>query len=79
MTPGMSETFVASAGSMTLYMELFDGKTGDIIGKIIDPEAEDDAGMMQISSSVTNTADFDRIVKRWAQILNSHLAEVSKN
>jgi hypothetical protein len=79
MTPGMSETYVASAGSMTLYMELFDGKTGDIIGRIIDPEAEDDAGMMQISSSVTNTADFDRIVKRWAQILNGHLADVSKN
>ena len=79
MTPGMSETYVASAGSMTLYMELFDGKTGDMIGKIIDPEAEDDVGMMQISDSVTNTADFDRIVKRWAQILNGHLAQVSKN
>ena len=69
----------ASAGSMTLYMELFDGKTGDIIGKIIDPEAAEDSGMMQISSSVSNTADFDRIVKRWAQILNTHLAQVSKN
>ena len=34
---------------------------------------------MQISSSVTNAADFDRIVKRWAQILNTHLAQVSKN
>ena len=79
MTPGMSETYVASAGSMTLYMELFDGKTGDMIGKIIDPEAEDDVGMMQISDSVTNMADFDRIVKRWAQILNGHLAQVSKN
>jgi hypothetical protein len=78
MTPGMEQTFVASAGSMTLYLELLDGKTGDLIARVIDPEAADDAGMAGIANGVTNTADFDRIVQRWAQILNSHLAQVSK-
>jgi hypothetical protein len=78
MTPGMEQTFVASAGSMTLYLELLDGKTGDLIARVIDPEAADDAGMAQVSNAVTNTADFDRIVQRWAQILNSHLAAVSR-
>jgi Protein of unknown function (DUF3313) len=78
MTPGMEQTFVASAGSMTLYLELLDGKTGDLIARVIDPEAADDAGMAQVSNAVTNTADFDRIVQRWAQILNSHLAAVIK-
>lgn len=78
MTPGMSQTFVASAGSMTLYLELYDGKTGDIIARIIDPEAADNGGMAEISDRVTNTADFDRIVKRWAQILNTHLAHITK-
>jgi len=78
MTPGMEQTFVASAGSMTLYLELLDGKTGDLIARVIDPEAADDAGMAQVSNAVTNTADFDRIVQRWAQILNSHLAAITK-
>lgn len=78
MTPGMEQTFVASAGSMTLYLELLDGKTGDLIARVIDPEAADDAGMAQVSNAVTNTADFDRIVQRWAQILNSHLATIGK-
>lgn len=78
MTPGMEQTFVASAGSMTLYLELLDGKTGDIIARIIDPEAADDAGMAGIANGVTNTADFDRVVQRWAQILNSHLAQIAK-
>lgn len=78
MTPGMEQTFVASAGSMTLYLELLDGKTGDLIARVIDPEAADDAGMAQVSNAVTNTADFDRVVQRWAQILNSHLAAISK-
>lgn len=79
MTPGMEQTFVASAGSMTLYLEMLDGKTGELIGRVIDPEAADDAGMVQIANAVTNTADFDRIVRRWAQILNSHLAALTSN
>ncbi len=79
MTPGMEQTFVASAGSMTLYLELLDGKTGDLIARVIDPEAADDAGMAGIANGVTNSADFDRIVQRWAQILNAHLAQISTN
>ncbi len=78
MTPGMEQTFVASAGSMTLYLELLDGKTGDIIARIIDPEAADNAGMVGIANGVTNTADFDRVVQRWAQILNTHMAQMSQ-
>jgi hypothetical protein len=77
MTPDMEQTLVASAGSMTLYMELLDGKTGDLIARIIDPEAADNGGMAQIANSVTNTADFDRIMKRWAQLLSAHLARLT--
>ena len=78
MSAGMSETVVASAGSMTLYLELFDGKTQAIIARIIDPEAADNVGMAQVANRVTNTADFDRVLRRWAELLNSHLAEVKK-
>ena len=78
MTPGMTTTFVASAGSMTLYMDLYDGKTQAIIGRVIDPEAADDSGMMQVADSVTNMADFDRIMRRWATILNEHLAKMQQ-
>ena len=77
MTPGMEQTFVASAGSMTLYLELLDGKTGDLIARVIDPEAADDGGMAQVANAVTNLADFDRIVQRWAQLLNAHLASIA--
>ena len=78
MSPGMETTFAASAGSMTLYLELYDGKTQDIIARIIDPEAADDAGIAQIANRVTNTAQFDRVLRHWAKILNSHLAQVKK-
>jgi len=78
MSAGMSQTFVANAGSMTLYLELYDGKTQSIIARIIDPEAADNAGIAEVANRVTNTADFDRVLRRWAEILNKHLAEVKK-
>jgi hypothetical protein len=78
MTAGMSQTVVASAGSMTLYLELFDGKTQSIIARIIDPEAADNVGIAQVANRVTNTADFDRVLRRWAEILNAHLAQLKK-
>ena len=74
----MSQTFVASAGSMTLYLELYDGKTRAIIARIIDPEAADNVGIAQVSNRVTNTADFDPVVRRWAETLNKHLAQLKK-
>jgi len=76
MAPDMSQTLVASAGSMTLYLELYDGKTQAIIARVIDPEAADDAGIAEVSNRVTNTADFDRVVRRWAELLNAHLGEL---
>jgi hypothetical protein len=78
MSPDMSETMVASAGSMTLYLELYDGKTNAIIARIIDSEAADNMGIAQVANRVTNTADFDRVVRRWAELLNKHLAHVKK-
>ena len=73
MNAGMEMNYTANTGQMTLYMELLDGKTGDIIARVIDPEATGD-GFFQIANSVTNTADADRVMKRWATILEDHLA-----
>ena len=78
MTAGMSQTVVASAGSMTLYLELYDGKTQAIIARIIDHEDADNVGIAEVANRVTNTADFDRVVRRWAEILNKHLAQLKK-
>ncbi len=75
MMAGMQENFSASAGQMTLYMQLYDGKTGDIIARIIDPEAAGD-DMFEVRNSVTNMADAERVMRRWATILNDHLAAV---
>jgi hypothetical protein len=76
MSPGMEQTFVASAGEMTLYMELYDSLTSDLIARVIDPEAARDEGGFGMSNRVTNKADADRILRKWADSLRSHLGAV---
>lgn len=75
MSPGEA-TFSANAGQMTLYVQLYDGKTGDIIARIIDPEAVGD-NFAEIRNSVTNLADAERVLRRWANILNDHMEAVT--
>lgn len=76
MSAGMEQNFSADAGQMTLYMQLYDGKTGDIIARIIDPEAAGDEAF-EVRNSVTNMADAERVLRRWATILSNHLETVS--
>jgi hypothetical protein len=78
MTPGMSETYVASAGQMTLYMELYDSVSSSLIARVIDPEADQGMGGFAMSNVVTNKAAEDQILHRWAEILRKHLAHVKK-
>jgi hypothetical protein len=75
MTPDMSATVVASAGQMTLYVELYDSVTNTLLARIIDPEA-DDSPMAQAANAVTNKMAADRILRRWADILRQHLDAV---
>ena len=79
-SPGMTTTIVTSAGQMTLYLELYDSATGDIIARVTDRRISRANGGAQRSNSVVNRAEADRILRRWADILRSHLdaAKASK-
>lgn len=77
--PDLERSFVnsvvQSAGSMTLYMELYDSATNAQIAEIYDAEA-DNSGLAERADRVTNKAAADRIIKRWADELRSHLGAV---
>ena len=66
-------TFSASSGQMTLYMELYDSVTNDILARIIDPESARGSEMIEWRNAVSNTADADRILRRWADVLRRDL------
>jgi hypothetical protein len=76
MSPGMSRSFSASAGSMSLYLEFYDSVSSSLLGRVMDAEAARDSGHMSISSSVTNKADADRIMRKWAKLLVKKLDKV---
>ena len=68
-------TFSASSGQMTLYVELYDSVTSDILVRAIDPEAGDQGGFATMQNSVTNTAEARRIMKKWAKTLHQAMDE----
>lgn len=74
--PGRSSVYTSSAGEMTLYIELYDSVTGDIIAKAIDRQFDrNNPGFYTWTNSVTNRAAALRILKGWAGILVNALNE----
>jgi hypothetical protein len=72
MAPGRSATFVQSAGTMTIYLELLDSTSNTILARVIDGKVDPDL-YGQRSSSVTNRAAADRMMRSWADELRSRL------
>lgn len=70
---GRSTTFTTTAGSMTLYMELYDSETDDLLAKAMDPTYDRNSAFMQWSTSVSNRAAAKRMMKPWAEALRKGL------
>jgi len=64
---GMSRTYAESAGEMTIYLEMHDGVTGDLIAKGMDRKADRRRGYMEWQSRVQNTQAANAILKNWAE------------
>jgi hypothetical protein len=72
MTPGINGTVVSSAGSATLYIELYDSVTNTLLARAMNSQADQQA-WAQAANSVTNTMAADFILKSWADNLRKHL------
>jgi len=70
---GRTNTFTTSAGSMTLYIELYDSETGDLLAKALDPKTERDKGYMQWQTGPANRAAAKRMMEPWAEALRKGL------
>lgn len=74
--PGISRTYVADPGQMTLYLELYDSVSSAILARIMDAK---DAGRLapRMANKVTNVAAADRMLESWAKELAGHLGDVT--
>jgi hypothetical protein len=76
MRAGRSRTFSASTGAATLYIELFDSLSGQIIGRAVDRQGvRSSGGRVSLSNRVTNNADARRVFGGWADTLRAFLDE----
>ena len=74
-SPGRSMQFTESAGRMTLKLEIYDSVTGDLIAVASDRREAPRRGYMQWTTSVTNRAEAQRMLQRWARDLVKRLDE----
>jgi hypothetical protein len=67
---------ISSAGQMTLYMELYDSKSGDKIALVSDAQAVGERGSFGYrATSGTNKMEFGRVLAKWADTLRNGLDE----
>ena len=75
---GRVQQYVASAGAATIYLELFDSVSGEILARIIDRRRMQNYGYARWANSVTNRADAARMFRRWAVLLRTGMDEQRK-
>ncbi len=72
---GRVTNYVASAGAATLYLEMYDSVSGEILGRLVDRRNMQDYGTARWANSVTNRSDAARLFKRWAKLLRQGMDE----
>jgi hypothetical protein len=72
MAPGASSVYVESSGAMTMYVELIDSTSNTLLARVLDGRVDPNR-YGQRSSSVTNRAAADRMMRSWADELRDRL------
>ena len=68
---------ITSAGQMTLWMELYDSVTGELIARVIDPALDNRHGMAYRASTSGNKSAAQKILSEWASVLGENMGEIS--
>jgi hypothetical protein len=76
---GIQQSYVETAGRMTLKLHLHDSETGDLIGVFSDHREAPRRGYMQWANSVSNTKEFRLMLKGWARELREGLQAAQAN
>ena len=73
---GRTTQYVRSAGEMTMYIELYDSTTGDLIAKALDRQIDKENNEIYTwANSASNKAAAKRILNGWADVLVRALGE----
>ena len=75
---GRTRTFTTNAGAVTLFIELYDSVSGEILARAVDRRTGRDSrsSWRMSGTSVHNSAEARRVFKQWAELLKQRLDEV---
>jgi hypothetical protein len=78
MQAGRSTSYTANAGEATLVLEARDSSTGALLGRVVHRRETQDTQGLQVTTRVTNLADFRTLFDRWAKISVKGLNELKE-
>lgn len=67
------QTFSTSAGQMTLFLELYDSVTSQLLARVVDPESSSNYGIFTWGSKVGNIRAADEIMTKWSDTLRHYM------
>jgi hypothetical protein len=76
MSAGRSYSYTMEAGEATLVIEVRDSMTGALMGRVLDRRMTRGAGRLQMTTSVSNQAEFRSLFRQWADIAAKGLDEL---
>ncbi|MBN1833380.1 MAG: DUF3313 family protein [Deltaproteobacteria bacterium] len=68
-TPYFSRSYVRQAGRATLFLEVYDAVSGEILSRWVDTREDPDRGYFDWANRITNAVQFRLIVRDWANRL----------
>ncbi len=71
MSANRDRTYVSEAGEATLFLELYDSVSGEILARIMDNQAVGDNHYARVATRLGNTADMKRAIRKWAKALKA--------
>lgn len=69
---GLTKQYVAETGEATLFLEIYDSVSGEILARVIDEQTVGDDGYVQWATKVSNRADAKRTIQKWAKALRTN-------
>ena len=68
---GNVRTYVKESAEATLYLEVYDSVSGEILARIVDAQTVGNHSFAKLANRVTNRADAKRTMKKWAKTLRT--------
>ncbi len=76
---GPSRRFSANAGEATLFLELYDSVTGELLARAYDAQVAGESTRIDYRNGMTNRSDADRLLTQWAKTLVAFLDAARNN